>query len=141
MFEVNQKLDEIREQYKKEYDECFHYIQITPKTPYFRHILEPLFKRERQLQERTKRFLADNRYYFTQKRMHLFEQLERKGLFGEKPKFDESEECKPRSITHGVPKKVHRDKFCVECGDRFVWYEYKPSEMCRKCRNIEPVVI
>lgn len=139
-FVRNPELDEIREKYKQEYNETFHYIQMTPKTKEFRFVLKPLHIRERQLQERTKKFLSENRYYFTQKRMYLFDQLEKRGLFGTMPVFEEVE---PEGYRTGAKLRriVHKEKFCVECGAKFMWYEARPSEMCRKCKNIQPVGI
>jgi hypothetical protein len=135
-FVADERLDRIREQYKREYDETFYYIHVTPKKEGMGLFLAPLYKRERMLANRTKLFIQKNRFYFNMKRNHIFEMMEKKGVFGTMPDFEKSKgEFYPRTK---MPKVIHKQRYCVECGDKFIWYEATPSAMCKKCRNIKP---
>jgi proline dehydrogenase len=72
-------------QYKKEYDELFAKIQKSVKDSPEHH---ELLKDERRMHARTMRLISNNAYYFSRKRHSIFEQMERRGLFGDQPLTD-----------------------------------------------------
>jgi 2-phospho-L-lactate transferase/gluconeogenesis factor (CofD/UPF0052 family) len=83
-FEVDVRIDRIREKYKAEYDKVL--VDKKKFSPTCQ-IYALLSAKERRLHERTKRFIRANHMYFLKKRKHHLKVIEDKGVFGNAPVF------------------------------------------------------
>ena len=84
-FTPDHDLDARRLLYKTMYDQAFADIRKHPVGSPERAEANKL---ELRLHNRTRQFIEKNRFYFSQKRLAIFHNLERKGVFGNKPSSD-----------------------------------------------------
>ena len=134
-FEPNPELDETRKRFKDEYDATFIKRRFMKKDSDEYAVLT---KRLRFMEHRTSIFINKNSLYFSRQRHFLFDRMEKRGVFGDKPLTDRHVETLDRCRVGIMPKKIKKMKYCVECQKQFVWYEAAPSEMCRACNSIRP---
>lgn len=132
-FTPDPQIDAVRLKYKQEYDDNHAKIRKADSSQ-----LTFLRKKEKFLQNRTHAFLKQHHIYFTNKRNHIFNYLESRGMFGTKPDFEKDPEPIDRRRTNKIPKRVKQVRVCEECGDKYFWYEHMPSPLCRVCRYIKP---
>jgi hypothetical protein len=87
-FTPDHDLDAKRMLFKIQYDLAFAEIR---KHPVGSPERAELNREELRLHRRTWNFLKANAWYFSRKRRHIFDSLERKGVFGKRPDHDTSE--------------------------------------------------
>jgi hypothetical protein len=78
-------IDAMRASFKLKHDEILKQIHDAKDEP---TLLRNLQKKEKRLNERTKRFISKHKQYFSSKRAWHFDKMEKAGMFGDKPKTD-----------------------------------------------------
>lgn len=89
-------VDSLKAKYKVQYDRLFNLIRKAKKGSSW-HLT--LLKIELKYHNRTKKLINQNALHFSQKRKKIFQDLENKGVYGERPNFEENPEPDFRRTT------------------------------------------